>query len=146
MRKLLFFLLLLAAPVFAAPGFLIVGSAIAAPVGDTFSDPAMEGRARNLQRQLRCLVCQGESIDESGAPLAAELRQLVRQQMADGRSDREIQDYLKTRYGNFILMKPPLETDTYFLWAAPFLVLIGAAGVAMFVVSKARRAIPPDLL
>jgi cytochrome c-type biogenesis protein CcmH len=117
-------------------------------VGDTFSDPAMENRARDLQRQLRCLVCQGESIDESRAPLAAELRQLVRQQMADGRSDQQIEDYLTARYGNFILMKPPLEADTYFLWAAPFLVLIGAAAVAMLVVGKARRSaadVPPDL-
>jgi cytochrome c-type biogenesis protein CcmH len=137
MKKVLFLLLLLAAPVFAAP------------VGDTFSDPVLEDRARNLQRQLRCLVCQGESIDESGAPLAAELRHLVRQQMADGRSDQEIEDYLKARYGNFILMKPPLQADTYFLWLAPFLVLIGAGAVAIFVISKARRAVaelPPDLL
>jgi cytochrome c-type biogenesis protein CcmH len=136
MRKFLFLLMLLAAPAFAAL------------TPDTFSDPAMEARARNLQRQLRCLVCQGESIDESGAPLAAELRLLVRQQMAEGRSDRQIQDYLTARYGNFILMKPPFEADTYFLWAAPFLVLIGAAGVAMFVIGKARKAseLPPDLL
>jgi cytochrome c-type biogenesis protein CcmH len=137
MKKLLFLLMLLTTPL------------LAAPVTDTFSDPAMEARARNLQRQLRCLVCQGESIDESGAPLAAELRHLVRQQMTDGRSDQQIEDYLRARYGNFILMKPPLQADTYFLWLAPFLVLIGAGAVAMFVVSKARRAVaelPPDLL
>ncbi len=137
MKKFLFLLILLAAPLRAAP------------VTDTFSDPATEARARYLQRQLRCLVCQGESIDESGAPLAAELRHLVRQQMADGRSDQEIEDYLKARYGNFILMKPPLQADTYFLWLAPFLVLIGAGAVAIFVISKARRAVaelPPDLL
>ena len=150
MKKLLFLVMLLAAsPLFAARPVSFVGSAVAAPVADTFSDPAMEARARNLQRQLRCLVCQGESIDESGSSLAAELRQLVRQQMADGRSDQQIEDYLTARYGNFILMKPPFEEDTYFLWLAPFLVLIGAAGVAMFVISKARRAaadLPPDLL
>jgi cytochrome c-type biogenesis protein CcmH len=137
MKKFVFLLMLLAAPVFAAA------------VGDTFSDPVTEARARNLQRQLRCLVCQGESIDESGASLAAELRHVVRQQIADGRSDQQIEDFLKTRYGNFILMKPPLEADTYFLWLAPFLVLIGAGVVAMFVISKARRAVaelPPDLL
>jgi cytochrome c-type biogenesis protein CcmH len=137
MKKILFLLLLLAAPV------------LAAPVADTFSNSTVEARARNLQRQLRCLVCQGESIDESGAPLAAELRHLVRQQIADGRSDQQIEDYLKARYGNFILMKPPLEADTYFLWLAPFLVLIGAGAVAIFVVSKASRAVaelPPDLL
>jgi cytochrome c-type biogenesis protein CcmH len=145
MKKFLFFLMLLVAPV--SPVFLI-DSVAAATVGDTFSDPRMEDRARNLQRQLRCLVCQGESIDESRAPLAGELRHLVRQQMADGRSDQQIEDYLTARYGNFILMKPPLEADTYFLWAAPFLVLIGAASVAIFVIGRARRAaeLPPDLL
>ena len=137
MKTAVFFLLLLAVPCrCAAPRSC---RAAAAPVRH-FSDPAMEARARNLQRQLRCLVCQGESIDESGAPLAAELRHLVRQQMAEGRSDQQIKDYLVARYGNFILMKPPLEADTYFLWAAPFLVLIGAGGVAIFVVSKARKA------
>jgi cytochrome c-type biogenesis protein CcmH len=135
MKKFLFFLFLLTAP------------SIAAPVEDTFSDPAMETRARNLQRQLRCLVCQGESIDESRAPLAGELRHLVRQQMAEGRSDKDIENYLTARYGNFILMKPPLQADTLFLWTAPFLVLIVAAGVVIFVVSKARKAdTPPDLL
>ena len=112
----------------------------AAPVADTFSNPAMEARARNLQRQLRCLVCQGESIDESNAELAADLRHLVRQQMAAGKSDRQIEDYLVARYGNFILMKPPVEPDTYLLWMAPFLVLIGAGGVAIWVISRARRA------
>jgi cytochrome c-type biogenesis protein CcmH len=160
MRKFLFFLMLLAAPALCSTGLAqappaagAAPAAQAAPaagvVPETFSDPAMEARARNLQRQLRCLVCQGESIDESGASLAAELRQLVRQQMVEGRSDRQIEDYLKARYGNFILMKPPLEADTYFLWAAPFVVLIGAAGVAMFVIGKARRAAaehPPELL
>jgi cytochrome c-type biogenesis protein CcmH len=135
MKRFLFFLFLLTAP------------CLAAPVEDTFSDPVMEARARNLQRELRCLVCQGESIDESRAPLAGELRHLVRQQMAQGRSDAEIEEYLTARYGNFILMKPPVQADTLFLWAAPFLVLIVAAGVVIFVVSKARKAdIPPDQL
>jgi cytochrome c-type biogenesis protein CcmH len=106
---------------------------------DRFSDPGLEERARNLQRQLRCLVCQGESIDESNAPLAADLRHLVRQQIAAGQTDAQIQAYLVSRYGNFILMKPPLEPDTYILWLAPFAVLIGAAGVAMWVISRARR-------
>jgi cytochrome c-type biogenesis protein CcmH len=106
---------------------------------DRFADPAQEERARNLQRQLRCLVCQGESIDESNAPLAADLRHLVRQQIAAGQTDAQIQDYLVARYGNFILMKPPLQPDTYILWLAPFVVLIGAAGVAIWVISRARR-------
>ncbi len=131
MKNLVFALLLLATP------------ALAAPVSDTFANPQMEARARNLQRQLRCLVCQGESIDESNAELAGDLRHLVRQQMADGKTDQQIEDFLVARYGNFILMKPPLEPDTYVLWLAPFTVLIGAAAVAILVISRARKRADP---
>ena len=116
------------------------GVAMAAPEADTFANPRMEDRARALQRQLRCLVCQGESIDESQAPLAAELRHLVREQMADGKSDTEIEQYLVARYGDFILMKPPLQPDTYILWLAPFVVLLGAGGVAFWVIRRAKPA------
>ena len=116
---------------------LMVGPALAVPVADTFSDPAMEARARNLQRQLRCLVCQGESIDESNADLAADLRHLVRAQMRAGKSDKEIEDFLVARYGDFILMKPPVQSDTWLLWLAPFLVLGAGGAVAWVTVKKA---------
>ena len=132
MTRVVIFLLLLAAS----------GTALAAPVADTFADKATEARARALQRQLRCLVCQGESIDESGATLAADLRHLVRQQIADGKSDRQIKDFLVARYGAFILMQPPLQSDTYVLWLAPFVVLLGAGGVAFWVIRRARPADP----
>lgn len=126
-RLLLALLLLLGAP------------ALAAPVPGTFADPALESRARGLQRELRCMVCQGQSIDDSDAPLAAELRQLVREQIAAGRSDAEIKTYLHDRYGDFILMQPPVQPDTWLLWFAPLLVL-GAGGlVAWGVISRARR-------
>ena len=128
MTRLIFLLLLLAAPAFAAP----------AP--GTFANPAMETRARALQRQLRCLVCQGESIDESGATLAADLRQVVRQQMAAGKSDAQIKAFLVARYGDFILMQPPLQSDTLVLWLAPFVVLLGAGGVAFWAIRRARPA------
>lgn len=107
--------------------------------GETFSDPAMEARARAMQRQLRCLVCQGESIDESHSPLAADLRRLVREQMAAGKSDSQIEDFLVARYGDFILMKPPLQPDTWLLWLAPFLVL-GAGGVVAWITVKKAAA------
>jgi cytochrome c-type biogenesis protein CcmH len=126
----------------AAPFSSGINAAIAAPAADTFSNPAMESRARALQRQLRCLVCQGESIDESGATLAADLRHVVRQQMADGKSDTQIKEYLVARYGDFILMEPPLQADTYVLWLAPFVVLLGAGGVAFWAI---RRAKPPNI-
>ena len=136
LKRAAFLFLLLAAPALGGLSLPVR----AAPGPDSFSDPAMEARARHLQRQLRCLVCQGESIDESGADLAADLRHLVRQQMADGKSDQQIEDYLVARYGNFILMKPPVEPDTYVLWLAPFLVLIGAGAVAILVISRARKS------
>jgi len=131
MIRLLFLFLLTIAPI----------AAVAAPAPDTFSNPATEARARSLQRQLRCLVCQGESIDESGATLAADLRHLVRQQIADGKSDQQIKDYLVARYGDFVLMKPPLKPETYLLWLAPFVILGGAGGIAFWVI---RRAKPID--
>jgi len=129
MKRLVLALLLVANAAFAA-----------APVGETFSDPALESRARGLQRELRCLVCQGQSIDESGAELAGEMRHLVRQQIADGRSDGEIRDYLQSRYGDFILMQPPVAPYTWVLWLAPFLVLGGAGGVAWMTIKRARNA------
>jgi cytochrome c-type biogenesis protein CcmH len=109
----------------------------ASSVGESFADPAMESRARNMQRQLRCLVCQGESIDESNSPLAGDLRRLVREQMAAGKSDPQIRDFLVARYGDFILMKPPVQPNTWLLWLAPFLVLGGAGAVAWITVKKA---------
>ena len=118
---------------------LMMVPALAAPVADTFSNPATEARARNLQRQLRCLVCQGESIDESGSPFADDVRHLVRQQIAAGQSDRQIEDFLVARYGDFILMKPPLQADTWLLWLAPFVVLAAGGTVAWFTVKKAAR-------
>jgi cytochrome c-type biogenesis protein CcmH len=131
MKRLIFSVLLAAS---------VASTAVAVPVAGTFSNPAMETRARALQRQLRCLVCQGESIDESQAPLAAELRHLVREQMAEGRSDSQIRQFLVARYGDFILMQPPLQPDTYFLWLAPFVVLLGAGGVAYWVIRRSKPA------
>ncbi len=110
---------------------------VATSVGDSFADPVMESRARDMQRQLRCLVCQGESIDESNSPLAGDLRRLVREQMVAGKSDQQIRDYLVARYGDFILMKPPVQPNTWLLWLAPFLVLGGAGAVAWMTVKKA---------
>ena len=113
----------------------LIPRAVAATVGETFSDPAMEKRARDLQRQLRCLVCRGESIDDSNAPFAGDVRRLLREQMAAGKSDPQILDFLVARYGDFILMKPPLQANTWLLWLAPFLVL-GAGGIVAAVVIK----------
>ena len=120
-------------------GSVLVGPALAAPVEGGFADPAKETRARNLQRQLRCLQCQGESIDESNSDFASDARRLVRRQIAQGRTDQQIQDFLVARYGDFILMKPPVQPNTWLLWLAPFLVLVVAGGVAWMTVRRAQQ-------
>ena len=132
-------LLLMMVSALAAPAVSDAASAGAPAVADTFSNPATEARARNLQRQLRCLVCQGESIDESGSPFAADVRHLVREQIVDGKSDQQIENFLAARYGDFILMKPPLQPNTWLLWLAPFLVLVAGGSVGWFTVKKASR-------
>ena len=116
---------------------LMMLPALAAPMEGTFSDPAMETRARNLQRQFRCLVCAGENVDESGSPFSADVRRLIHEQIAAGKSDRQIEGFLVARYGDVILMKPPVQPDTWLLWLAPFLVLGLGGGVAWIVVKKA---------
>jgi len=135
MRTVIAFLLMLV-PVLAVPNLSHAQPGTIAAI-ETFSDPALERRARNLQRQFRCLVCQGESVDESNADFAADIRHLVRQQIAAGKSDSQVQDFLVARYGDFILMKPPVQPDTWLLWLTPFLVLGVGGAVVWSVVKKA---------
>ncbi len=116
----------------------MTASVVAAPALDTLPNPAQEARARALQKELRCLVCQGESLDESNAPLAADLRRLIRERIAAGDSDEAIERFLVGRYGDFILMKPPFEGQTYALWLAPFAVLLLGGGVLFWVLARAR--------
>lgn len=101
-------------------------------------NPVLEARAVALQKQLRCLVCQGESLDESNAQLAKDLRRLIRKKIAAGDSNAQIKAYLVSRYGDFILMKPPLKVETYGLWFGPWIVLLIAGAVAAVVVVRAR--------
>jgi len=114
----------------------------AAPAPGALADPAQEARAQALQKQFRCLVCQGESLDESNAPLAADLRRLIREHIARGETDTQITNYLVARYGDFILMKPPFEEGTYILWLAPFVVLLLGGGIAFVIVRRASRRTP----
>jgi|SRR5580704_3682165 cytochrome c-type biogenesis protein CcmH len=114
------------------------GAAQALDGPDKLGDPALEARAAELQRQLRCVVCQGQSLDESNAPLAADLRRLIRIHIQQGESDAQIEGYLVARYGDFILMKPPLELDTYALWFGPLIVLLVGGVGAGIVVGRAR--------
>jgi cytochrome c-type biogenesis protein CcmH len=104
---------------------------------EQLADPVLEGRARDISAGLRCLVCQNQSIDDSDAPLARDLRLLVRQRLQAGDSDADVRTYLVARYGDFILLKPPFELGTVLLWLTPVLVLGGGAA---FLTLRARRS------
>jgi cytochrome c-type biogenesis protein CcmH len=116
--------------------------ALAVEASEMLADPALEARARALSAELRCLVCQNESIDESGAPLAHDLRVLIREQLSAGRSDAEIREFLVARYGQFVLLRPRFEPQTLLLWLGPFLILLG--GGAMIWRSACRREASVD--
>ena len=107
-------------------------------------DPALEARARNLSKELRCLVCQNESIDESAAALAHDLRVLLRERLLAGDSDRQAVQYIVDRYGQFVLLRPPVEPATYALWYGPFgLLLLAAAGVVFYLWRRPRAIAAP---
>lgn len=106
-------------------------------------DPAQEARARELFAEIRCVVCQNESIDDSEAELAADLRRLVREQVAAGRSDAEIKRHLVDRYGDFVLLRPPFNAGTLVLWGAPFVLLLGAGAFLALSARRRRDAAAP---
>jgi cytochrome c-type biogenesis protein CcmH len=108
---------------------------------ERLADPALESRAEALGRELRCLVCQNESIEESAAGLAHDLRLLIRRRLAAGDSDRQVLDYVVARYGIFVLLDPPFVPVTWLLWLTPPLLLLGAGGV---LVSRAWRRPAPE--
>jgi cytochrome c-type biogenesis protein CcmH len=114
--------------------------AAASDPSERLADPGQEARARAITRDVRCLVCQNESIDDSEATLAADLRKLVREQVAAGKSDAEVKAYLKSRYGEFVLLKPPFSWGNAALWGAPF--LVAAVGGALLIF---RRRSGPQL-
>src|ERR1700742_1434833 len=122
-------------------GALTFGPILAHAVepAEMLSDPRLEARARAISAGLRCLVCQNESIDESNASLAHDIRVLVRERLLAGDSDDQIRSFLVSRYGNFILLKPPFEPGTYLLWLTPLLLLL-AGGGAIYL--NARRKPP----
>lgn len=133
MRALLAALVVLAGVLGAVPGHAV-------EPGDMLKDPALEARARAITQNLRCLVCQNQSVDDSNADLARDLRILVRRRLSAGDSDREVVDYVVSRYGDFVLLKPPLNAETLLLWFGPALVLAGAAAGAWFYVRRRRAA------
>lgn len=102
-------------------------------------DPVLEKRVMALAEDLRCLVCQNETLAGSNAPLAVDLRQQIREQMKAGRSDQEIIAFMTERYGDFVLFRPPVKTTTYLLWFGPFLLLAAGIGVQLLYLKRRRR-------
>lgn len=117
--------------------------AAAADPAERLADPAQEAKARQVFRDVRCLVCQNESIDDSEADLAHDLRQIVREQVKAGRSEAQIKAFLIDRYGEFVLLTPAFSIGNLALWAAPF--LVAAAGVALLFVRLRRRSVEVEL-
>ena len=114
--------------------------AFAISPGEAFADDALEERARSLSMELRCMVCQNQSIDDSDAPLAADLRMLIREQIQAGKTDDEILDFIEDRYGEFALLKPRLDIKNAPLWGLPFLLVIAG----FFLMRSFFRNAPKD--
>ena len=125
----------------ALAAFLMLGCPVAYAVqpDEIMADPGKEARARDLSRELRCMVCQNQSIDDSEAPLARDLRLLVRERIASGDSDAQVVDFLVARYGEFVLLKPRVNQHTLVLWLLPPLALIGG-GLALWFYGRRRKS------
>jgi len=132
MRRLAAIVLMLAA--------IASSSSLAVQPDELMKDPKLEARARELSRELRCMVCQNQSIDESEAPLARDLRLLVRERLSKGDTDQQVLDFLVARYGEFVLLKPPLESKTIILWALPPVALLAGA-ISLFFAVRRRRTV-----
>lgn len=130
MKRFLLLLLLLT--------LLRPGSVFADEAKPMAEDPALEERVMKLAEELRCLVCQNETLAASQADLAVDLRRQIREQMRQGKSDAEIKEYLTQRYGDFVLYRPPVKSTTYLLWFGPF-ILLGVGGVVQYLIIKRRR-------
>lgn len=115
---------------------LVLSPAGAVQPDEILDDPVLEARARDISQNLRCLVCQNQSIDDSNADLARDLRVIVRQRLVAGDSDDEVIQYLVDRYGDYVLLRPPVMGSTYFLWFGPFAILLVAGGALLL---AARR-------
>ena len=130
----------------AASLLLSTQIALAVQPDEMLGDPRLEARARTLSRELRCMVCQNQSIDDSEAPLARDLRLLVRERLRAGDSDQKVLDFLVARYGEFVLLRPRLQWHTALLWLTPLVLLIGGAIVLIVSAGQRRRAAESALL
>ncbi|WP_298723381.1 cytochrome c-type biogenesis protein [uncultured Ferrovibrio sp.] len=128
LKRFAFLIALLAAPL-----------AQAQPLDEHLSDPAQEARAREISRELRCLVCQNQSIEDSNAPLARDLRRIVRERVAAGEDDQAVLDYVVARYGEWVLLKPRFNLQNLLLWLGPALFLV-IGGIVVYAVLRRQRA------
>jgi cytochrome c-type biogenesis protein CcmH len=119
-----------------ALGIAVMGAALAIDSQPPFQDPTLQTRYEALTHEFRCLVCQDETIADSNADLAADFRRQIHSMVAAGRSDAEIKSYMVSRYGDFVLYRPPLQSSTVFLWVGPFLLLLVALAVGWLVVKR----------
>ena len=126
--------------------FFLATSALAVEPSEQLADPALEARARTISQELRCQVCQNQSIDDSNAPLAADLRRLVRERLQAGDSDRAVFAFLTQRYGDNVLLRPPLRFDTALLWFGPLALLLVAGAVLLLKAGRRREPAPPPPL
>jgi cytochrome c-type biogenesis protein CcmH len=122
---------------------VVLSPAQAVQPGEMLKDPGLEARALRLSQELRCVVCQNQSIDDSNAPLAHDLRVIVRERLAAGDSDTEVLAFVEARYGSFVLLRPRLTTQTLLLWLTPLLLLAGAAVYLVRVRQRPAEA-PPE--
>ncbi|MEM9329979.1 MAG: cytochrome c-type biogenesis protein [Pseudomonadota bacterium] len=120
-----------------------VGTAHSVNPDEVLDDPVLENRARALSVEIRCLVCQNQSIDDSDAQLARDLRVLVREKLVEGLTDEQVLDYLVARYGEFVLLKPRFNAGTSVLWIAPFAILV-LSGIALFLYARRRQPVPVE--
>jgi cytochrome c-type biogenesis protein CcmH len=118
----------------------LAGPARAVLPGEQLADPRLEARARHIGGELRCLVCQNQSIDDSDAALASDLRVILRERLAAGDTDRQAVDFIVSRYGHYVLLNPPFEPETLLLWLGPGLVLV-AGGVWVALMARGRGGV-----
>jgi len=119
---------------------LLATPTLAVEPDEILADPALEERAREISRELRCVVCQNEPIDSSNAGVARDLRLLVRERLVAGDSDDEVVDFVVARYGDYVLFRPPFKPSTYALWIGPFVIMgLGALGVAIMLMRRPRK-------
>ena len=128
---------------------IIVSLPLNAPAvepSEILQNPQLEARARNLSQNIRCLVCQNQSSDDSNASLAKDLRKIVREQLVSGASDNEIYDFLIARYGDFVLLRPPIKVTTYLLWYGPLFIFFAGLLLSVLFLIRRKRIMPEEPL